>query len=1466
MKNTQKKTKLTIFLLLFGSLLTISILGIFSDNISTRINTLPGEKLNPITQVKSSTSWSNFTHIHITGSDWSTVENYDWVQGNGSWDNPYIIENITIDAGSSPTGSGILIESSTSVYFIIRNCVVTNSISESGWYGGIKLLNTNNGKLINNDCSHNDKVGIVLSGSSNNTVEANIVDYNIDPATESDQGYGIVVADSSYNNTIHNNHAFYNKRDGIIVYTGSAMNNLTYNNCSHNGRTGIHLLYCGSDNIVANNQLTENAGTQVSKANLRVDGSHGNFLWYNNASNGQSGTHGIHINSAHDNELLGNIANNNAGRGIYLYNSDYNKLHSNTANSNQYGIYLYSSSDYNEIYYNTYQDNTYEDLYISGGVGNDVKELIIEGPILSDLVEITDPLEYGNMMTIQINATDSEGVSSVLIELSGVNYTMTNIGGDIWGYNWIPSSLGIKPYIIWANDSLGYWNSLSDSFTVQDTTAPTILNISTNATLLEAGEILKINVNATDLSGVDTVLFEILGTKYPMMNIGGDQWEFNWTSYSNGTLPYTIWINDTLNNLNSNTSSIVVQDTVAPSFSGLYKSADTLQVWDTLTIQADITDVGGVDTVLFEIAGTNFTMYEIGEDKWEYNWTADTLGDLPFTVWVNDSGGNTNSMLDSVTVQDTISPIISDLSESADPMELGNTFLVQANITDNYLIDEVLIELLGANHSMTNIGGDIWEYSWEPSSAGTYPYTIWVNDTAGNSDWIDDAVDVQAIAVPSMSDLSESADPLELGNILTIQINITDLSGIDTVLMDLQGINHSMSNVGGDIWEFVWTPSSIGFYPYTIWANDTLGNMNSTSDDITVQDTTAPNIFNLHENFNPLEIGYDFIVQVNITDLSGVNTTLIEINETNYLMTNVEGDLWEFIWEPPSADTYPYTIWANDSVGNFNFIAYELIVQDNAIPNLSDLIEDSDPLELGKIFNITINITDISGIHTTLIEIEGINETMTNIGGTIWEYSWTPSSIGTYPYRIWCNDTLGNWNSTSNDFTVQDTIGPTFNDLFESSDPLEYGDEITISININDYSAVSSALFEFSGQNHTMIKINATSWQFSWEPSATGTLNYKIRANDTHNHWAYFSESINIQDTTGPNLFDLFKSAEKVYLDNYITIRIKTNDLSGIDTLLVELLGVNYSMDLIAGELWEYNWKSTSTGTISFTIWANDTFGNWNSVSNSFVVEALSNGGPEEEPPDPIIIIIIIIVIVGATLSVSGYAIRSSQKKKSAQVPRKKIPLNDAAAKKRARMMERPTAQVKKEAQPVKLKAKKKGASEEVAKPLTPQEKAELAETEKEVGVAKPKFICVVHRGSLHGSAIYLCKHCDTFYCERCAKVLKLKGEKCWTCGNEIDVAISEKDRQELLRKSARELVEEIIQEKEGLKEFIDSNKDLRDIPQLREYIFGVFTSEELDKIDLLDFTVEEKKQFLKEYIALDDEERKSYLNELLQK
>ena len=178
-------SKLIYLILIFGTLMFI---GVFSANTGeaptlSRID----EDTTGVQEIpQSSDHWSNFTYIHLTGANWSTAKSYGWVTGNGVWGDPYILENMTIDATNSETGKGIYIEDSMA-YFEIRNCTVFNA-GPSSYDCGICLYNTGNGTIINNNITNNVQGIAVTFNSHNNTIKNNNVNANLQ--------YGIYIQDA----------------------------------------------------------------------------------------------------------------------------------------------------------------------------------------------------------------------------------------------------------------------------------------------------------------------------------------------------------------------------------------------------------------------------------------------------------------------------------------------------------------------------------------------------------------------------------------------------------------------------------------------------------------------------------------------------------------------------------------------------------------------------------------------------------------------------------------------------------------------------------------------------------------------------------------------------------------------------------------------------------------------------------------------------------------------------------------------------------------------------------------------------------------------------------------------------------------------------------------------------------------------------------------------------------------------
>ncbi|MBD3256702.1 MAG: hypothetical protein GF383_16530 [Candidatus Lokiarchaeota archaeon] len=290
-------------------------------------------------------------HIDETGMsawNWSrTAEFKVWCSGSGTYINPYIIDGLEINGKT--VGNGILIGNS-SVYFTIQFCKVFKSGSGQT-DAGIKFTETNNGMIINNNCSNNENHGILLYDEcNNNTISGNLAFNNVDDGihlyqsdeniitgntlNENNQGLSIRYSD---NNTISGNIANENLQ-GIYVYE-SVNSTLIGNTASGNTLLrGIILWQCDNNTISGNT------------ANKNDD-------------------HGIYINNGEDNKILGNTVSFNGDAGIYLENSNYSSIHDNTAKNNTYGLHLEDSS-YNCIYENIFVNNTYNYHETGTCIGN----------------------------------------------------------------------------------------------------------------------------------------------------------------------------------------------------------------------------------------------------------------------------------------------------------------------------------------------------------------------------------------------------------------------------------------------------------------------------------------------------------------------------------------------------------------------------------------------------------------------------------------------------------------------------------------------------------------------------------------------------------------------------------------------------------------------------------------------------------------------------------------------------------------------------------------------------------------------------------------------------------------------------------------------------------------------------------------------------------------------------------------
>jgi len=276
-----------------------------------------------------------YINDYSPSDNWSVAKGAGICTGNGTYSEPYIIEDFVIDGGGS--GDGILIENSD-VYFRIENCTIYNA------YSGIKLNYTNNGTLFENNCSNNEH-GIHLENCKDNFISGNTVHNNFQTGISIPSCINIKVSENNVNS---------NQLLGIALM-GSDHNSILNNSVSYSGADGISMGTCDYNNISGNTLDNNPFGIYIDEGRY-------NLILGNIINNGN---YGMDLRNLNDTIISKNSVKTHE-RGIYiLENCNNNNISRNSISDNDYGIFL-DTSENNKIFHNTIEGNLVDNAYDDG--------------------------------------------------------------------------------------------------------------------------------------------------------------------------------------------------------------------------------------------------------------------------------------------------------------------------------------------------------------------------------------------------------------------------------------------------------------------------------------------------------------------------------------------------------------------------------------------------------------------------------------------------------------------------------------------------------------------------------------------------------------------------------------------------------------------------------------------------------------------------------------------------------------------------------------------------------------------------------------------------------------------------------------------------------------------------------------------------------------------------------------------
>lgn len=259
-----------------------------------------------------------------------------------------------------------------------------------------------------------------------------------------------------------------------------------------------------------------------------------------------------------------------------------------------------------------------------------------------------------NYLNVTVYDLESNGIPAINFTLTGPNGTtfFNNINGTRTGSEWHSPTFNVSSrdgfwgqwnWSVITLDSQGASQTFTYSFTVNDTTAPTI-NITwpTNNTISYRNKSIELNFTITDNVNISWCGFSLNGgiTNTTISNcINNNSLVYN---HLNGTYNLTVWANDSSNNLASNKISnfTIINDTTAPIIT--INNPSGILTSNTFLVNISLNDSGGVSSCYFnitrgastEVANTSITNLSTV--------TTSVSGDASYTIFVlcTDISGN----------------------------------------------------------------------------------------------------------------------------------------------------------------------------------------------------------------------------------------------------------------------------------------------------------------------------------------------------------------------------------------------------------------------------------------------------------------------------------------------------------------------------------------------------------------------------------------------------------------------------------------------------------------------------------------------------------------------------------------------------------------------------------------------------------------------------------------------------------
>jgi hypothetical protein len=648
------------------------------------------------------------------------------------------------------------------------------------------------------------------------------------------------------------------------------------------------------------------------------------------------------------------------------------------------------------------------------------------------VVDTISPTAVCQNLTVYLDGTGAASITPNDVDNgSSDNCSVASLSLDKSSFTC--SDLGANTVSLTVTDQAGNQSTCSATVTVMDTISPS-LALQNLTIYLDGNGQASITANDPDNGSTDNC--SITGRTV-------SQTDYNCDDLGANTILFTA--TDQSGNQSSANVTVTVVDTISPTISTkshtAYLDASGNASIQVIDVSSGTSNACSIDTVFLDI----------------YDFTCADVGTNSVTVTAQATGGSaSNSAIATVTVVDTISPVVNTQSLimylDANGQTSINTGMINNGSTDACGIASYALDIT----------------SFDCSNLGNNTVVLTVTDVNGNSATNTAIVEVRDTITP----VAKSRDR-------TVYLNASG-----TVTVPASTINNGSTDncsITPTLSQSVFTCADEGLNQEYLIITDADGNVDSADFLITVLDTISPSV-----------ITRNITVQLGATGLASISPNQLDSASSDNCSNQLFYTATKTSFSCTDLGVNTVTLTATDVHGNTTSRNATVTVEDNIAP-----IVQTQPVILSL---------DASGQASLTASMVNNGSSDNCAIDSLWisKESFDCSNLGTNSVTLFARDASGNQNSSAVIVTVQDQM-----------DPVAVGTNATVYLDASGSASLSASMVDGGSTDNCAVSTSSVSVS-SFNCSNVGANSVILSVEDASGNKSSTTVTVTVMDTISP--------------------------------------------------------------------------------------------------------------------------------------------------------------------------------------------------------------------------------------------------------------------------------------------------------------------------------------------------------------